>query len=37
MTLIDTPGFDDDDLQRTDKIILNELVKQLRPKLFNKT
>ena len=36
MTLIDSPGFNDDDLKRTDKAILNELTKSIRPRLFNK-
>ena len=37
MTLIDTPGFDDDDLNRTDKTILNELTKSIRPRLYCKS
>ena len=33
MTLIDTPGFNDTNANRSDKKILNELVKLIRPKL----
>ena len=36
MTLIDTPGFNDTNVQRSDKKILNELTKTLRPRLSNK-
>ena len=37
MTLIDTPGFNDGNLLRTDKNILNELTKSIRPRLYDKT
>ena len=36
MTLIDTPGFNDTNAQRSDKKILNELTKIMRPRLYNK-
>ena len=36
MTLIDTPGFNDTNTDRSDKKILNELTKILRPRLYNK-
>ena len=35
MTLIDTPGFNDTNIQRTDKKILNELIKIIRPMLYD--
>ena len=33
MTFIDTPGFNDTNASRSDKKILNELIKLIRPKL----
>ena len=35
MTLIDTPGFNDTNVTRTDKSILNELIKIIRPMLYD--
>ena len=35
MTLVDTPGFNDTNVQRSDKKILNELVKIIRPMLYD--
>ena len=35
MTLIDTPGFNDTNVQRSDKNILNELIKIIRPMLYD--
>ena len=35
MTLIDTPGFNDTNVHRTDKKILNELIKTIRPMLYD--
>ena len=36
MTLIDTPGFNDTNVTRTDKSILNELIKIIRPMLYDR-
>ena len=35
MSLIDTPGFNDSDVNRSDKIILIETIKTLRPMIKN--
>ena len=35
MILIDTPGFNDTNVQRSDKKILNELIKIIRPMLYD--
>ena len=35
MTLIDTPGFNDTNVQRSDKKILNALIKTIRPMLYD--
>ena len=35
MTLIDTPGLNDPDAQRTDKITIIETIKNLSPKLYD--
>ena len=35
MSLIDTPGFNDSDVNRSDKIILVETIKTLRPMIKN--
>ena len=35
MTLIDTPGFNDADIQRQDKNIMIELIKTIRPMLYD--
>ena len=35
MSLIDTPGFNDSDANRSDKIILIETIKTLRPMIKN--
>ena len=37
MTLIDTPGFNDSDIKRSDKNILIELVNTVRPILTDKS
>ena len=34
--MIDTPGFNDTNALRTDKRIINELTKVIRPRLYNK-
>ena len=36
MTLIDSPGFNDAEISRTDKNILIELVQTIRPRLYDK-
>ena len=36
LTLTDSPGFSDSNLERTDRKILNELVTFIRPGLFDK-
>ena len=36
MTLIDSPGFNDADIQRSDKNIMIELIRMIRPKLYDK-
>ena len=36
MTLIDSPGFNDADIQRQDKNIMIELIKTIRPMLYDK-
>ena len=36
MTLIDSPGFNDSDIQRSDKNIMIELIKTIRPMLYDK-
>ena len=35
MTLIDTPGLNDPDAQRTDKITMIETIKNMSPKLYD--
>ena len=35
MTLIDTPGLNDPDAQRTDKLTMIETIKNLSPKLYD--
>ena len=35
MTLFDTPGFNDSDINRSDKSILIETVKTLRPTIYD--
>ena len=35
MILIDTPGFNDTNVQRSDKRILNELIQTIRPMLYD--
>ena len=37
MTLIDTPGFNDVDIHKSDKSIMIELINAIRPMLMNNT